>query len=256
MPQPRTAVVVPTLGQRPEYLEQSLASIRGAGQSWVVLVAPAAFDASDLIARGLADEKIDETGRSLPAAIEQGFLSLPDSVEFIAWLGDDDLLMPESLTVTSEFLLAHPKSSAVYGRCQYINENNQQVWLNKSGPWAAPLLHFGPDLIPQPGSLFRRSAYLKTNGLRTDLGWAFDMDIFLQLAKQGRLSYLRRTLSAFRWHTESLSVAQREKSVAEASKVRRDYLPGWLRPISGLWEGPVRWVTFRAGDVVIKEVKQ
>jgi len=252
----RTAVVVPTLGQRPEYLEQSLASIRSAGRSWVVIVAPASFDASDLVARGLADEKIDETGRSLPAAIEQGFAALPEGVEFMSWLGDDDLLRADALTITSDFLAAHPKSSAVYGRCEYIDENNRQVWINKSGPWAAPLLRVGPDLIPQPGSLFRRSSYLKTAGLRTDLGWAFDMDIFLQLASVGRLSYVRHTLAAFRWHTESLSVAQRGKSVAEASQVRRAHLPAWVRPLSVLWEGPVRWITFRAGDVVIKGDKK
>jgi hypothetical protein len=252
----RTAVVVPTLGQRPEYLEQSLASIRAAGSAWVLVVAPATFDAGDLIARGLIDAKVDETGRSLPAAIEQGFAALPDSVEFMSWLGDDDLLKPEALTVTSDFLATHPKSSAVYGACEYIDENNNRVWINKSGVWAAPLLRVGPDLIPQPGSLFRRSSYLKTSGLRTDLGWAFDMDIFLQLARVGRLSYLKRTLASFRWHTESLSVAQRSKSVAEASKVRKEYLPAWLRPISVLWEAPVRYITFRAGDVVIKDVKK
>jgi hypothetical protein len=174
----------------------------------------------------------------------------------MSWLGDDDLLKPDALVATSEFLAAHPKTSAVYGRCEYIDENNNQVWMNKSGAWAAPLLRIGPDLIPQPGSLFRRSAYARTAGLRTDLGWAFDMDIFLQLARVGRLSYLRRTLAAFRWHTESLSVAQRSNSVAEASSVRRSYLPRWIRPISGLWEGPVRWATFRAGDIVIKGAKK
>jgi hypothetical protein len=252
----RTAVVVPTLGQRPEYLEQSLASIRAAGEAWIRVVAPEDFDASGLVSRGLVDEKLDEVGRSLPAAIEQGFDGLPDSVEFIAWLGDDDLLKPQALDVTADFLDAHPASSAVYGGCEYIDENNNRVWINNSGQWAAPLLRFGPDLIPQPGSLFRRSSYAKTAGLRTDLGWAFDLDIFLQLAQVGRLSYLKRTLAAFRWHTESLSVAQRERSVAEASQVRREYLPRWLRPISGMWEGPVRWATFRAGRVVIKESKQ
>lgn len=251
----RTGVVVPTLGQRAEYLEQSLASIRAAGDAYILMVAPASFDATDLTKRGLIDEKVDETGRSLPAAIEQGFAALPGSVQFMSWLGDDDLLKPEALTVTSDFLAAHPKSSAVYGACEYIDENNNRVWINKSGAWAAPLLRVGPDLIPQPGSLFRRSSYRQTSGLRTDLGWAFDMDIFLQLARVGRLSYLKRTLAAFRWHTESLSVAQRSKSVAEASQVRKEYLPAWLRPISGLWEGPVRWITFRAGDVVIKEAK-
>lgn len=256
MTRPRTGVVVPTLGERPEYLEQSLRSIRESGEAWILIVAPARFDASDLIARGLADAKIDETGRSLPEAIEQGFAALPDHIEFMSWLGDDDLLRTDSLRITSEYLAAHPRTAAVYGRCDYIDENNNLVWHNRSGAWAAPLLRVGPDLIPQPGSLFRRESYRRTNGLRTDLGWAFDMDIFLQLASVGRLSYVPRTLAAFRWHTESLSVAQRGNSVAEASRVRRDHLPKAIRPLSVLWEGPVRWATFRAGSVVIKGEKK
>ncbi len=252
----RTAVVVPTLGQRPEYLGQSLASIRAAGEAYILIVAPTSFDAAPLLAAGLADEKLDETGRSLPAAIEQGFAALPDSVEYMSWLGDDDLLAPGSLVVTGDFLDGHPRTSAVYGRCDYIDEKNRLVWSNKSGAWAAPLLRIGPDLIPQPGSLFRRSSYLKTAGLRTDLGWAFDLDIFLQLANVGKLSYVRRTLASFRWHADSLSVGQRRDSVREASQVRREYLPALLRPISGLWERPVQWATYRAGDVVIREAKE
>lgn len=246
----RTGLVVPTLGRRPEYLETSLASIRAAGESYILLVAPASFDAGELIRRGLVDDKVDEVGRTLPDAINQGFAALPASIEFIAWLGDDDVLRPRSLELTSGFLAAHPKSSVVYGRCEYIDEHGSVIWTNRSGPWAAPLLRVGPDLIPQPGSLFRRSAFEATGGLRTDLGWAFDLDIFLRLSRFGRLSYIRQTLAAFRWHADSLSVGQREGSVREASQIRREFLPGWIRPVSGLWERPVRWATHRAGDLV------
>jgi hypothetical protein len=246
----RTAVIVPTLGRRAEFLQQSLRSIRAAGDAYVLMVAPAAFDASALLADGLIDEKIDETGRSLAAAINQGFAAVPAETEFLAWLGDDDLLRPGSLTATSEFLASHPKTSAVYGGCDYIDENGTKVWKNDSGPWAAPLLRIGPDLVPQPGSLFRRSSVEQVGELRTDLGWAFDFDFFIRLSKVGRLSYLRQTLADFRWHSDSLSVGQRADSVREASVVRRSHLPAWLRPVSVLWEGPVRWATFRASALV------
>ncbi|MBW8870870.1 MAG: hypothetical protein JF618_01395 [Leifsonia sp.] len=89
-----TTVVVPTLGRRPEFLEQALRSIRAAGDAYVLMVAPAAFDAKPLIAAGLLDAKLDETGRSLAAAINQGFAAVPDGTEYLAWLGDDDLLRP------------------------------------------------------------------------------------------------------------------------------------------------------------------
>jgi hypothetical protein len=245
-----TAVVVPTLGRRPEYLPLALRSIRDAGECHILLVAPAAFDAAALIAEGLVDEKIDEVGRTLPDAINQGFAALAPGIEFIAWLGDDDLLRPGSLVATERFLREHPGSSAAYGRCDYIDETGAVLWTNRSGAWAAPLLRVGPDLIPQPGSLFRRSAFVAAGGLRTDLGWAFDLDLFLRLARFGKLSFLGTTLAAFRWHADSLSVGQRDDSVREASQVRREFLPAWLRPVSGVWEGPVRWATNRAGDFV------
>lgn len=245
-----SAVVVPTLGRRPEFLSQSLRSIREAGDSFVLIVAPAAFDASGLVAEGLVDRKLDEVGATLPAAIDQGFDALPEGIEYIAWLGDDDLLRPSALAKAEAFLTSHPRSSAVYGACDYIDESGKVLWTNKSGSWAAPLLRVGPDLIPQPGSLFRRSSYLMVGGLRTDLGWAFDLDLFLRLARVGKLSYLRHTLAAFRWHADSLSVGQRGDSVREASQVRREFLPRWIRPMSALWEGPVRWATHRAGDFV------
>ncbi len=247
---PLSAIVVPTLGQRPQYLVQSLASIRAAGTAYVLLVAPGSFDAAELLAQGLIDRKVDETGKTLPAAINQGFASLPESIRFLSWLGDDDLLRPGAIAAAEEFLEAHPGSSAVYGRCDYIDESGKILWTNRSGRWAAPLLRVGPDLVPQPGSLFRRSSYESVGELRTDLGWAFDLDLFLRLATVGKLSYLRRTLAAFRWHADSLSVGQRDGSVREASEVRRANLPAWLRPVSWLWEAPVKWATHRAGDFV------
>jgi GT2 family glycosyltransferase len=250
MPEPAVGVVVPTLGERPDYLREALASIRAAGDARIVIVAPASFDASGLLADGLADEKIDETGRSLPEAINQGMAAFGDHVDCVTWLGDDDLLRPGALRIAEGELRAHPRTVAVYGRCDYIDETGRVVWHNASGWWASPLLHVGPDLVPQPGSLIRRSAWDEVDGVRTDLGWAFDFDLFLKLARVGRLRYVRVILAAFRWHTGSLSVGQRRDSVREASQVRRDHLPRLLRPVSELWERPVRWATFRASALV------
>ena len=151
---------------------------------------PASFDASEIVAAGMADEKIDEAARGLAAAINQGFAAAGPGVDYLAWLGDDDLLRPGALTRTEQFLDAHPRSSAVYGRCDYIDEHGTKVWAMPTGWWAAPLLRVGPQLVPQPGSLFRRGVVERVGLLRTDLGWAFDFDFLIRLSKAGRLSYL------------------------------------------------------------------
>jgi GT2 family glycosyltransferase len=242
-----TAVVVPTLGQRPDYLFESLSSIRAAGESLICIVAPSSADLSEIESAGLIDTRVDDPKTGLPAAINHGFKSLSSNIKFITWLGDDDLLEPSSITKTSALLRKDEAASAVFGQCHYIDPSGVRILTNASGKWAVPLISFGPDLIPQPGSLMRRSAFDAFGGLRTDLGWAFDVDLFINLKKQGKIRYLKEPLASFRWHPESLSVGQRDGSVREASQVRVEYLPKVLRKVSVLWEPPLRWATLKAG---------
>ena len=142
-----------------------------------------------------------------------------------------------------------------FGACDYIDTEGHVVWINKSGQWAALLLRVGPDLIPQPGALFRRAAFEAVGGLQSNLGWAFDFDLFIRLSKVGKLKYIDKTLAQFRWHPESLSVEHRKKSVAEASQIRVSHLPPLLRPISFLWEYPVQQATLVAGNRLTKRAR-
>jgi GT2 family glycosyltransferase len=154
------------------------------------------------------------------------------------------------LLKTSQALEADESLSFVFGSCDYIDPQGNVIWTNKSGQWAVPMLRFGPDLIPQPGALFRRSSFDKVGGLDSKFGWAFDFDLFIKLSKLGKGKFLNQTLASFRWHPESLSVEFRKKSVAEASAVRLSHLPKALKPIAFIWEWPVRQATLLAGGRV------
>ncbi len=244
----RVGIVVPTLGRRPEYLEQCLRSIRFAGDAYILIVSPPSFDVSELLRAGLIDAQVNDPGTGLSEAINLGIKSLPADIEFVNWLGDDDLLAQNSIEASKNTLQADQRAVMVYGACEYIDADGNPLWTNTSGQWAVPLLRFGPDLIPQPGALFRRDAFEKVGGLSSDFNWAFDFDLFIKLSKQGRLVFLNRRLSSFRWHPESLSVEYRKKSVAEASRVRKAHLPPALRILSPLWEYPVMTATLIAGN--------
>jgi hypothetical protein len=213
----------------------------------VVLVAPKCFDSSQEKIAGLIDEHIVDPEKGLPGAINSGFASMPKEVTFLNWLGDDDLLRPDAIKVASESLQADSSLVMVFGSCDYIDPDGSLLWTNKSGQWAVPLLRFGPDLVPQPGALFRRDAFESVGGLNSKWDWAFDFDLFIKLSKKGKLKFIDETLSSFRWHSESLSVEYRAKSVLEASEVRVSHLPSWLLPVSALWEFPVRQATLLAG---------
>lgn len=254
---PRIGVVVPTIGGRPEYLPSALKSIAAAGErenTHILLVGNKGFNADEFLAQGLIDAYLDEPVETLAAKINWAFSQLPESVEFINWIGDDDLYTPGSISASYARIQEQDKPVLVYGGCVYIDPQGQEIFNNQSGAWAVPLLRFGPQLIPQPGSLYRRDAFDALGGLSTDYHFAFDFDLFLKLSKIGKCAYLPRTLAKFRWHPGSLSVSRRRESVAEASRVRKSHLPQWLRPISVIWDAPVRHITYLAGKRVSKKL--
>lgn len=243
-------LVVPTLGERPDLLLKSLMSIKDNGVTNVCLVTTDIEIGKQMLELGLISQFSIDENRGLPAAINLGIRSLPSSVEFVSWLGDDDILNFGSSQHALEQICLDDQIVLVYGSCNYIDLDGHQVWKNKSGRWASRILKFGPCLIPQPGSLVRRNAFNDVGLLNEQLGWAFDLDLFIKLSKNGRLKYTDQTLASFRWHQTSLSVAQRRKSVNEASAVRKSYLHPVVRSISELWELPCRNVTFWGSKII------
>jgi GT2 family glycosyltransferase len=251
---PAVGVIVPTIGERPQYLETTLKSIRDAGNCYIVLVGRKGFDASSYQKSGLVDLYVDEEYPSVPKKINQGFKALPKEIQFITWIGDDDLLAPGSLGVVLKELGEPGKPVLVFGHCQYIDSEGNNVLVKRSGSWAVPLLRFGPQLIPQPSAFFRRDTFEKVGGLSDRFKFAFDFDLFLKLSSAGKSVFIDQILSSHRWHDTSLTYSRRWDSVREASKVRVSNLKPEIRVFSFLWEFPVKLVTYIAGNLLSSSV--
>jgi glycosyltransferase involved in cell wall biosynthesis len=249
----RVGIVIPTLGTRVDYLRQSIDSIRKAssGTVFVLLVAPSDFQLPD-------DMRVDDiaidTGNGLAAAINLGISSLPSSVEYVNWLGDDDLLAAGSIDLAVSALDAS-NAPFVFGRCNYIDHAGRLLFLNRSGAWAVRVMRFGPQLVPQPGAIFRRSAFTSAGGLNAQFNWAFDLDIFIRLSRTAQPIFLPQTLASFRWHDDSLSVGGRRGSVNEASQIRRNNLHPLVRRFSFLWELFVRELILLVGQRIKTPMK-
>jgi GT2 family glycosyltransferase len=251
---PAVGVVVPTIGERPQYLDSTLKSIREAGESFIVLVGRKGFDASSYQKAGLVDLYIDEVETSVPNKINQGFRALPENIKYITWIGDDDLLSPRALGIAVQTLEKPEKPVLVYGHCQYIDSHSNHVLVKRSGRWAVPLLRFGPQLIPQPSAFFRRDAFEKVAGLSDKFQFAFDFDLFLKLTNLGKAVFIDQILSSHRWHATSLTYSRRWESVREASKVRVSNLAPVIRLISFVWELPIQLITYFAGTFLSSEL--
>ncbi len=250
---PLIGIVIPTLGTRPDYLNQALRSIRAAGNCHITIVAPKPELIRDDFPAELFDDVIKDPNMGLPQAINLGMRSFPSNVQFVNWLGDDDLLTPDSLTIASEVLVNDPLTVCVYGQCSYIGKDGTVLWVNRSGNHAKWLMRVGPQLIPQPGSLFTLKAFNEVGELNKNYKWAFDLDLFLKFSRIGRLQFIPVILSSFRWHDGSLSVGGRQGSVDEASKIRRAYLPKVLRALSPVWEHFVRRLILGAGVILSRK---
>ena len=149
--------VVPTLGQRPDYLVEALDSLQRQDHPGLTVVVVAPADAEHVRAetdrRGLA--LVVQQGSGLSGALNEGFRAHGERHEFWAWLGDDDTLTTGSVALTADFLRRHPDTSMVYGRCAYVDEAGRLLHVVRPGPLAARLMRWGPNLVPQPGSLAR-----------------------------------------------------------------------------------------------------
>lgn len=186
--------------------------------------------------------------KAINAGVEHALKS--HDIDFVNWLGDDDLLEPNSLTHTVNALDANPWATVAYGSCRYINESGQQLWVSSAGKWATRVLSWGPDLIPQPGMLVRMSAWQQVGGVDESYRFAFDLDLLLKLKKIGPLIDTGEIVSSFRWHADSLTVGDRTTNLEESERAKRSALGPTGRKLAWMWERPVRIATrFAAAEV-------
>lgn len=254
----RILVVLPTLGDRLDHLRETLRTVdaqRADVDLTLVVVLPETAD----VARDLALEHgavvVTDPRAGISEAMNTGIRAATDE-EFYAWIGDDDLFRPGALRLLLGLLDGAPDAVLAYGGCDYIDPEGRRLGTSNAGRLAQWILPWGPNLIPHPGSMFRLDGLRAVGLFDTSLKYAMDLDVMLSLRRRGRFVCTRRTVSAFRWHPDSLTVSSRRASTLEAEAVKRRHLPAILRPISPLWHLPVRVASAYAARGVSARAKR
>jgi GT2 family glycosyltransferase len=237
---PEPLVVVPTLGSRPEWLDACLRSLTTQSRSVdVVVVGPGGATKARDLAHGFGVRWETEAGSGLSAAVNQIWRSADN--EYLAWLGDDDLLTPDSVHLTSTALTENRLAVLAYGHCRVIDAQGATSFFMRPGRLAPWLMRYGADYLPQPGTLVRASAAHAVGLLDERLRYAMDLDLFLKLRRQGSFAYLPFELAAFRRHETSLTVSNPAPD-EEARRVRSHYLsPAALR-LQPVWAPPIAFL--------------
>ena len=238
-------VVLPTLGDRLDTLAETLDAVDGQrvdASLTLVVVAPAKATAARALAKKHGAVIVDDPGTGISEAINCG-LRARDGEEFYAWMGDDDLFRPHGLATLLSILRSRPDAVLAFGGCDYIDPQGRTLAVSNAGKLAPFLLPWGPDLIPHPGTMVRLDALEEIGGFDVDLRYSMDLDAFLKLRRFGKFAFTRQSVSAFRWHPDSLTVSNRKMSSLESEAVKRRHLPVLLRPVSYLWSYPIRWAS-------------
>ena len=117
MSEGKVLVVLPTLGDRLTYLEETLRTI-DAERTRVDLTLVVVLPAGAVQARSLAEAHqavvVEDPRRGISEAINAG-IRAATTEEFYAWMGDDDLFRPGALTQLRGLLDANPDAVVAYG---------------------------------------------------------------------------------------------------------------------------------------------
>lgn len=225
----RFQVVIPNRNQG-MYVREAIRSVIDQGMELELVVADGdstdnsleEIEAALEEARGARCTVVSEPDTGQSEAINKGVRL--GSGEIVSWLNADDHLIEGALaTIDSAFRSVGDDVVAVYGDVRYIDETGGVVWTWREQAFSRHDLLWGPGYIPQPSTFMRRSAWDAAGGLRQDLHYAMDIDLWLRLSTLGRIVHVPEVLSEFRWHPGSKTVARHRPMRREAMEVRREH---------------------------------
>ena len=231
-------IVIPTLGMRLDYLQETIRSLPSPTSGMqVVLVAPEEKHPSlTLLFSGHSVTLVRDLGKGLANAINQGVMALPSKCTFVAWIGDDDMLNEDVLPLSLKVLRTNDDYVATFGDIELIDREGRLFKTFRTSQGATKSIFFAPNKVPQPGSIVRRSAFNRIGGLDEEFRFSFDSDMFMRLSKIGKIHHIPLLVAKFRWHPDSLSAGQSGRSIREASQARLKNLPFYLRVLATVWE--------------------
>jgi alpha-1,3-rhamnosyltransferase len=206
------SVVVPSFNHA-QFVEASLRSIikQTLWPAELIVIDDGSSDGSlGIIERVLNDcpfpcELLARDNRGLCATLNEGFGRTRG--EYFAYLGSDDLWLPDFLRARVELLESRSNAALAYGHAYFIDEQNRI--LDCTADWAtyadgdarAMLLQTTAPMSPTV--LYRRDI-LQRHGWDEESELE-DYDLYLRLSVDGEFAFDPRILSAWRRHSSNVS---------------------------------------------------
>ena len=150
--------------------------------------------------------------------------------DLLGWVNTDDALLPGSLLAIARAWQENPTGGLFGGNYLLFDKEGRITRCKRHPANAGWFAKHGIFAFNPPGSFFKRQDYEAVGGLRTDLHYVMDNDLYLRMIARGpRYIYVNRYLSVFRQHEGQKPTVFRQKAQAEMARWQRELLPAELR---------------------------
>ncbi|MCH2174005.1 glycosyltransferase [Myxococcota bacterium] len=144
--------------------------------------------------------------------------------EVVTWICSNDMLLPGSLRVVSEFFTRHPDCAWAVGDGLLIDDASRVLKRIWGMPFSTTSLMYWLNWgACQPSVFVRRSALQAVGGIDRARNLSVDTDLFLRLAKQSRPQKIDHFLGALRLHADSQSTLDAAGVKAADQEIRAQH---------------------------------
>lgn len=146
------------------------------------------------------------------------------SGDILAYLNSDDLYMPGTFQIITEYFQKHPEVALVYGDCVFINEREEYMYTYHYPcfKWRRFILLNWCSILQQ-GSFWRRDIHKKIGYFNPEFKMAGDFEFYARVGKHFQIGHLRKKLAMYRLHKKSLSATRQDKNQEEVHKIHQRY---------------------------------
>lgn len=146
------------------------------------------------------------------------------SGEVIAWINSDDYYADDqALPAVLGAFGREPAVDVVYGDALVVTAGGDPIrpYWNRDFSTARDVI-VAPNGPPQPATFFRRALFLEAGGLRTELHYALDYELWLRMFRLARgIRRVPRTLACMAFHPNAKSTYAMLPQIREAAAAKR-----------------------------------
>lgn len=216
------SIVTPSFNQA-KFLPETLRCVREQTYPRIehIVVDGGSSDGSvDIIRAAPKIRWISERDTGQVDAINKGFAMATG--EILAWVNSDDTIDRDAVRIAVE-ALQRTGADLVYGDLRIVDEIGTHRRMFYGIPFDHRILLYGIDYIGQQSVFFRRTLLEKSGPLRTEFDNAFDYELWLRMARHGRLVYAPELRGQIRWHAAAKSVTHARRTWNETDQIQREY---------------------------------